>query len=511
MERSIVQAAAFLLTGTWILWTAAVQWQKWRRRRALIAQHACRPPATPAHRDPLGLREIRESTEAYHSKTLLQRTCNQYARYGKTYTSRFMTQKVVHTIEPENIKAVLSTKFYDYGVGWRRKHAFRPLLGGSLFQTDGHAWSNSRAVIQPAFSRARINDVAAWEGIVDRFLERVVEASSGERTVDLAPHFFQLATDLASSFIRGKVTDKSHEAERKEEEDFLTALKYAGGGCEKRWQLGMFTFLFPMKDYYRQIATIHKYMQKQVDEVLAVQDSADLGKRRDFLASLTERTKDRKVLRDEACMLFVAAADTTGCLLTSLFFLLGQDNDVWSKLRKEALDFGPERPSAQDLKKLKYHTNCIREALRMLPILPSNSREAYKDTVLPVGGGPDGTSPVLVTAGSVVSFSILAMHRRKDLWGDDADNFRPERWDDAQSGINWAYIPFMQGPRICLGNELAMLEVTYILLRMAQRFASLDRIDRKPWVESISVGTTSADGVKAVLIQDDAYVGGSSY
>ena len=79
-------------------------------------------------------------------------------------------------------------------------------------------------------------------------------------------------------------------------------------------------------------------------------------------------------------------------------------------------------------------------ALRVLPILPSNSREAYKDTVLPVGGGPDGTSPVLVPSGSVVSFSIMAMQRRKDIWGEDAEEFRPERWEGMQSGTNWVII-----------------------------------------------------------------------
>jgi len=356
-----MKAPALLLISAWIIWRAVIRLQVWRKRRALIAQHGCRPPPTPARRDFFGFRDIRESTEAYHSKTLLQRTCAQYGRYGKTYSSQFMTQKVIHTIEPENIKVVLSTNFYDYGVGWRRKHAFRPLLGGSLFQIDGHAWANSRAVIQPAFSRMRVNDVSAWEGIVESFLERVMEASSDKRTVDLAPYFFQLATDLASSFIRGKTTINSQQSEKKEEEEFLTAMKYAGGGCEKRWQLGMFTFLFPMKDFYRQVEKIHKYMGKQVDEVLAVQDAADLGKRRDFLASLAERTKDRKVLRDEACMLFVAAGDTTGCLLTNMFFLLGRYENVWKKLRQEAKDFGAEKPTAHDLKKLKYHVNCIRE------------------------------------------------------------------------------------------------------------------------------------------------------
>jgi hypothetical protein len=79
----------------------------------------------------------------------------------------------------------------------------------------------------------------------------------------------------------------------------------------------------------------------------------------------------------------------------------------------------------------------------------------------------------------------------------------------------------MQGPRICLGSrtilslhwtmltrlvdELAMLEMTYILFRMAQRFERLDRVDKDPWVESISIGTTSANGAKVVLVPDEKY------
>ena len=67
-------------------------------------------------------------------------------------------------------------------------------------------------------------------------------------------------------------------------------------------------------------------------------------------------------------------------------------------------------------------------ALRLCPVLSSFSREARQDTILPRGGGPDGTSPIMVTSGLIIAFSVAAMHRRKDLWGEDADEFRPERW-----------------------------------------------------------------------------------
>lgn len=67
-------------------------------------------------------------------------------------------------------------------------------------------------------------------------------------------------------------------------------------------------------------------------------------------------------------------------------------------------------------------------ALRLHPPIPDNSRVASIDTVLPTGGGSNGLSPVFVAAGTEVAIDSNALHRRKDLWGNDADEFRPERW-----------------------------------------------------------------------------------
>ena len=65
---------------------------------------------------------------------------------------------------------------------------------------------------------------------------------------------------------------------------------------------------------------------------------------------------------------------------------------------------------------------------------------AVVDTVLPKGGGPDGESPLFIPKKTVVQYHVYAMHRRKDLYGDDADEFRPERWEKIRPG--WEYLPF---------------------------------------------------------------------
>ena len=79
-------------------------------------------------------------------------------------------------------------------------------------------------------------------------------------------------------------------------------------------------------------------------------------------------------------------------------------------------------------------------ALRLYPVVPTNARTAIVDTVLPRGGGPDGQSPLFVPKNSVLQYTVYTMHRRKDIYGDDADEFKPERWEILRPG--WEYLPF---------------------------------------------------------------------
>src|SRR4051794_3949508 len=93
-------------------------------------------------------------------------------------------------------------------------------------------------------------------------------------------------------------------------------------------------------------------------------------------------------------------------------------------------------------------------ALRLYPPVPINTRFCRKTTTLPVGGGPDGRSPLLVREGMPVAYSVYHMQRRKDLYGPDPLAFRPERWDSSElASTGWVYLPFNGGPRLCLGSK----------------------------------------------------------
>jgi len=104
---------------------------------------------------------------------------------------------------------------------------------------------------------------------------------------------------------------------------------------------------------------------------------------------------------------------------------------------------------------------------------------ATKTTILPVGGGSDLQSPVLVPKGAAVAYSVYSMHRRPDLYGMDAELFRPDRWTehmplyDDPVNAKWGYLPFNGGPRICLGMDFGLTEAAFAVVRLIQRYPNM--------------------------------------
>ena len=153
---------------------------------------------------------------------------------------------------------------------------------------------------------------------------------------------------------------------------------------------------------------------------------------------------------------------------------------------------------------MKYLKAIINESQRLWPIVPSNSREAIHDTILPRGGGPDQMSPVLVPKGTYVAYHSYSMHRRKDIYGPDAEVFNPSRWLDNEHPSSplrpgWGYLPFNGGPRICIGQQFALTETSYVLVRLLQEFPVLESRDDEPWREKLSLTCTGLGGCKVGL------------
>lgn len=158
--------------------------------------------------------------------------------------------------------------------------------------------------------------------------------------------------------------------------------------------------------------------------------------------------------------------------------------------------------------------------LRLYPSVPVNSRTALKTTTLPFGGGPRGTSPVLVRKGEGIGYNVYTMHRRKDIFGADADAFRPSRWNELSlKEIGWGYLPFNGGPRVCPGRkspssdmelhwiqltvteDFALLEASYVVIRLLQCFSHIKPADNSQSNEKqiVTLVLANAHGCKVVL------------
>lgn len=177
-----------------------------------------------------------------------------------------------------------------------------------------------------------------------------------------------------------------------------------------------------------------------------------------------------------------------------------------------------ESPNPSQLEKLEFLNGVVQETMRIHAsgmsslaadifaltrhnIVGINTRTALKDTSLPTGSGPTGTSPVAIPAGKVVSrknllipFPILfefyieshvkevmgldSMHRRTEIFGSGPNDFRPHRWDNKWKPDSWTFLPSNRGTRTCLGKNLALMEVKFVLCRLLQAFSSIEMVEK---------------------------------
>ena len=127
------------------------------------------------------------------------------------------------------------------------------------------------------------------------------------------------------------------------------------------------------------------------------------------------------------------------------------------------------------------------------------NRVARVDTVLPVGGGQDGTSPIFAPAGTMFDTSWYSLHRLESIWGPDAREFKPSRWQTFKPSA-WQYVPFGGVPRGCLGRTKALTEASYVIVRIMQEFRGIESRDDREWTGLVQLTAKNANGCKIALI-----------
>lgn len=126
---------------------------------------------------------------------------------------------------------------------------------------------------------------------------------------------------------------------------------------------------------------------------------------------------------------------------------------------------------------------------------------ALRDTKLPVGGGPNQDLPIFVPKGTMVVMSYYSVHRDTSVFGFDVDKFRPDRWDDIHPS-QWEFLGFGAGNRACLGQQKALIEASYVLIRFARAFDTIESRDSGDWEGELKMTCKSANGCKVAFDQE---------
>ncbi|KAJ5131111.1 uncharacterized protein N7515_007150 [Penicillium bovifimosum] len=426
--------------------------------------------------------------KAVREKVWIEYLTNEYKTYGNTYRQTFLGRDLMTTIEPENIKAILATQFKDFCLGTRHEQ-FDPLLGDGIFTLDGAGWSHARGLLRPQFTRDQVADLTMLDAHISHLINLIPKDRS---SFDIQRLFF-LWLHAPPSETTGVLENSAVGSAQGFADAFGMAQDYLS--TRSRFQ-GLYWLVNP-KEFREANRRVHEVVDYYVHRALESKrnpEKKNADGRYIFLEALAEDTDDPKLLRDNMLNILLAGRDTTASLLSSVFFYLARDTKAWNRLRREIVEvFGDAKnPRAEvtqtKLKDIPYLRHVLNEVLRLQPPVPFNFRVSTKDTSLPLGGGADGKSPVYIKKDTTVGYSVYAMHRRTDLWGKDAAFFRPERWEEnAKHG--WEYLPFNGGPRICLGQQYALTEASYTVVRLMQHFDTLENADPHPRSEPIKLST----------------------
>ncbi|KAF4122603.1 Cytochrome P450 [Geosmithia morbida] len=412
-----------------------------------------------------------------------------------TCEARTMGRRLIFTADPDNIKAVLALQFSDFGKGHIFHDSWKDFLGDSIFTTDGTQWYTSRQLIRPQFTRDRVSDLECFESHVETLFRAIdnggpldghdhpVRRGAGSgRPLDISDLFFRYTLDVITEFLLGGDTG-SLSSPRNEFADAFNEVQRIQNYQSRAGQLRP---LLPKAAFKRGLDVMNRFVNSFIQRALRLSPD-ELAARTEgdkkgssFLHVLAGFTRDPKVLRDQIVSVLLAGRDTTASTLSWAVYELARHPAAVARLRREVLDTvgAHDTPTYAHLKNMPYLKAVLNETLRLYPSVPFNVRLSMRDTTLPRGGGPDGSEPLTVLRGTPVAYSPLLMQRRPDLYppvsGTFAhpDVFSPDRW------LHWHprphdYIPFNAGPRICVGQQFALTEMSYVLCRLLQRF---DRI-----------------------------------
>jgi cytochrome P450 len=404
--------------------------------------------------------------------------------YGDVVRMRFFYLTVHFLYNPDHIEYVLSTNAKNFIKSRSlRTPFFRRLVGNGLLTSEGEEWKRQRRLAQPAFHRQRIS---AYGDVMVEYTERMIADWTGNEIRDIHRDMMRLTLEIVVKTLFD--ADISGDAD-KVGRVLSTMVKPFASQATLKW---IADNRLPTPTHRRFNAAA-----REIDEIvyrLIAERRASGYDRGDLLSMLVaardedgSQMSDRQ-LRDEVMTLFLAGHETTALTLSWAWYLLAQNPEVEKNFHAE-LDqvLGGRPPTVADMPRLQYAEKIAKESMRLYPPAYGVGREAVEDFEL---GG------YRVRAGSQLFMFQWAM-QRDPRYFNEPSRFYPERWtEDFTSGLpKYAYFPFGGGPRVCIGNYFALMEVVLLLATIGQRFR-FSLLPEHPVSLMPAMSLRPADGIK---------------
>ncbi|WP_375690826.1 cytochrome P450 [Pseudooceanicola sp. LIPI14-2-Ac024] len=417
------------------------------------------PPKPAARPDKVSLRQY---LKLFRQDLLSAQPARLYRAWMAEFRTPFFRSFLVN--QPELVKTVLKERPEDFPKSDRVGEGLRPLLGNSVFLTNGDAWWRQRRIIDPAFEGGRLRDTfPAMRAAADATVQRLAERAG--TTVEIEAETSHAAADVIFRTLFSIPIE--HELARAVFHEFRAYQR-----SQPVVNLGAFLRLPRwMPRFFRpettEAATVIRRLIAQLVEDRA--EAIARGRAPDDLATKIMTTRDPVTgegfdtdeMVDQVAIFFLAGHETSASALAWALYLVARSPEWQDRLAEEARALDDTRGFAV-MSSLSASRDVFREALRLYPPVPMMVREAacpvrFRDRKVPKR--------------SQVVLSPWHLHRHERLW-DDPDAFDPGRFatENGRTCLRDAYIPFSAGPRVCPGAGFAMVEGPLILSSILRQF-----------------------------------------
>lgn len=387
---------------------------------------------------------------------------------------------------PDYIEQVLKDR--EKFIKSRGFRVLKTLLGEGLLTAEGDSWLWKRRLAQPVFHQSRIQ---GYGKVMVDYAERMLSTWHDGEVRDVHADMMRLALSIVMKTIFDEDVDEG------ESKTVAYALDVAMHWFESKRRQGYLVwewFPRPENIHYRNaIAQMDAAIYNLIGQRRS--SSEDTG---DLLSMLmqardeeTGAQMDDKQLRDEVATLMLAGHETTANALSWTWMLLSQYPEVRTKLQRELQEVLEGRaPTVADIPRLRYTDRVIKEAMRLYPPVSLFGREAVEDYTL---------GDHIVPAGTLIMISQWVMHHSPQYF-ENPEAFDPDRWEnDLERTLpRGVYIPFGDGPRICIGKGFALMEAVLLLATVAQRF-QLDLVPGYIIAPQASITLRPEHGIKVQL------------